>query len=142
MLLNEVISTSKAEYYSQVHLTPKPVASKGTNDPSASMSVDDYADIADVPTNDTLRETLTSNISSKATQGWRFCIDFRRLNACSNGMGWPIPNIGHMLQRIGDRRPKIFGKFDLTLGYHQAPIAVDYRHFTAFITHAGVYQWN
>jgi len=34
---------------------------------------------------------------------WRFCVDFRFLNECTSveGMGWPIPNIQEMLQRLG-----------------------------------------
>ena len=47
-----------------------------------------------------------------------------------------------MLQRVGDKRPKIFGKLDLTSGYHQAPIDKESRSYTAFITHMGVYEWN
>ena len=57
-------------------------------------------------------------------------------------MGWPIPNIRHMLQRIGNKRPKFFGKLDFTSGYHQAPLAKSSRIYTAFITHMGLYEWN
>ena len=94
-----VILRSQAEYYSQVHLTPK------------------------------------------ANKSWRFCIDYRALNAASQGMGWPIPNIPEMLQRLGAKKPKYFAKIDLTNGYHQAPLSVDSRGHTAFITHMGVYEW-
>ena len=94
-----VILASQAEYYSQVHLTPKP------------------------------------------NKAWRFCIDYRALNTASQGMGWPIPNIPEMLQRLGAKRPKYFAKIDLTNGYHQAPLSVDSRVHTAFTTHMGVYEW-
>ena len=57
-------------------------------------------------------------------------------------MGWPIPNIQHMLQRLGSHKPTIFGKLDFTSGYHQAPLAKSSRVYTAFITHMGVYVWN
>ncbi len=68
MLPLGVISESQAEYYSQVHLTPKPTPGE-----------------------------------------WRFCIDYRRLNAAGKGMGWPIPNIPDMLRRlVGNRKAKIF----------------------------------
>jgi len=100
MLPLEVISKSQAEYYSQVHLTPKPTPGE-----------------------------------------WRFCIDFRRLNLASKGMGWPIPNIADMLRRLGARAPKYFCKLDLTAGYHQAPLDEGSRRYTAFRTAHGLYEW-
>ena len=56
-------------------------------------------------------------------------------------MGWPIPNIDQMIQRIGEKRPKYFGILDLTSGYYQAPLAIESRVFTAFITCIGIYEW-
>ena len=100
MLDLEVIQPSQAEYYSQVHLTPK---SNGK---------------------------------------WRFCIDYRPLNLACKGMGWPIPNIEQMIQRLGQKRAKYYAKIDLTSGYHQAPLARDSRVSTAFITSDGVYEWT
>ena len=101
MLPLGVISESQAEYYSQVHLTPKPTPGE-----------------------------------------WRFCIDYRRLNAASKGMGWPIPNIPDMLRRLGNRKAKVFCKLDLTAGYHQAPLEEASRKYTAFRTARGLYSWN
>jgi hypothetical protein len=57
-------------------------------------------------------------------------------------MGWPIPNIAQMLQRIGRHRPAVFGVLDLTQGYHQAQISVNSRDLTAFRTSAGLYRWK
>ena len=129
MLANGVISTSQASHYSQVHLTPKPVHEQI-----------ETTSLAVAP--DIHHSSVQSNLSVTKKLGWRFCIDFRSLNICSKSMGWPIPNIRHMLQRIGNRRPKFFGKIDLTAGYHQAPVAKASRGFTAFITHLGLYEWN
>jgi len=47
-----------------------------------------------------------------------------------------------MLQRLGSKRPKYFGKLDFTSSYHQAPVAKSSRKYTAFITHMGLYEWN
>jgi transposase InsO family protein len=79
----------------------------------------------------------------KPTPGdWRFCLDFVELNDCTEGTeGWPIPNIPHMLNRIGDKKPKVFGVMDMTAGYHQAPISMSSRFLTAFICFMGVYHW-
>ena len=57
-------------------------------------------------------------------------------------MGWPIPNIQQMLQRLGSHKPKMFGKLELTSGYHQAPLSLASKVYTAFITFMGVYEWN
>ena len=56
-------------------------------------------------------------------------------------MGWPLPNIHHMLQRIGSKKPRVFGKFDMTKGYYQILIAEIVRKYTAFITYMGVFEW-
>jgi hypothetical protein len=83
------------------------------------------------------------HLTPKPTPGeWRFCIDFRRLNMACKSMGWPIPNIADMLQRLGAKRPKYFCKLDLTAGYHQAPLDEESRKYTAFRTAHGLYEWQ
>ena len=74
--------------------------------------------------------------------GFRFCIDFRKLNDATASASWPIPNIQQMIIRIGAHRASIYGIMDLTLGYHQAPISLGTRIFTAFITFAGIFQFT
>jgi len=64
----------------------------------------------------------------------RFCIDYRNLNLQTESMGWPLPNIRQMLERIGDRKPKYFAVLGLTQGYYQAAISKDSRDLTAFRT--------
>ena len=39
---------------------------------------------------------------------WRFCLDFRYLNACTEMEGGAIPIIHEMLRRIGAKKPKYF----------------------------------
>jgi hypothetical protein len=83
------------------------------------------------------------HLTPKPTPGeWRFCVDYRRLNAASKSLGWPIPNIADMLRRLGNRKSKYFCKLDLTAGYHQAPLEESSRKYTAFRTAHGLYQWN
>ena len=73
---------------------------------------------------------------------WRFCLDFVRLNDCTEGVeGWPIPNIKHMLDRIGERKSRIFGVMDMTSGYHQAPISASSQILTSFICFMGIFCW-
>lgn len=78
----------------------------------------------------------------KPDGSWRFCIDYRRLNAETKGTNWPIPNIRQMLNRIGERKPKWFGIIDLTKGYYQAPLSEKSKHLTAFITACELFEWN
>ena len=69
----------------------------------------------------------------------RLVIDFKNLNkVCSER--WSIPDIKEILQKIGDKPPKIFHVMDLTSGYYQAPIAEKCCEFTAFMTHIGHYE--
>lgn len=73
---------------------------------------------------------------------WRFCLDFVRLNEATIGTeNWPIPNIPHMIQRIGAKKPKVFGVMDMTSGYHQAPLSIASRLLTAFICFVGLFHW-
>ena len=72
----------------------------------------------------------------------RMCIDYRNLNDCTEDASWPIPNINEMLRRIGAHKAKVFATLDLTQGYHQAPLTLAARAYTAFILFCGVYQFT
>ena len=73
---------------------------------------------------------------------FRMCIDYRALNDCTADARWPIPNIAEMVRRIDSQKPKVFEIMDLTQGYHQAPLTLATRAYTAFITLSGVYQFT
>ena len=73
---------------------------------------------------------------------FRMCVDYRALNDCTADANWPIPNIAEMFRRIGSQKPKIFGIMKLTQGYHQAPLTLATRAYTALITFSGVYQFT
>jgi glycerol kinase len=62
-LANEVISTSQAEFYCQVHLTPKPVTIENVSTDSATSSSAEGG-------------TPPGNLKPNRGTGWRFCIDF------------------------------------------------------------------
>ena len=81
-------------------------------------------------------------LTPKPNGKWRFCIDYRHLNLLLKQLGWPLPHIHQMLQRIGSQKPKLFCKFDMTHGYHQAPLSESSKYLTAFITFMGVYEFN
>ena len=85
-------------------------------------------------------------LTPKKTPGdWRFCVDYRYLNSCTQAMRWPIPNIASLIERIGircnDRSAKLFATLDFTAGYHQAQLDEGSRKYTAFIVAGGLYEW-
>lgn len=81
-------------------------------------------------------------LARKKNNKWRFCIDYRDLNAQSESVGWPLPNIIQTLRDIGAQRPKFFAVLDLTSGYHQMPMSMSSRRLTAFITNRGLYEFT
>ena len=80
-------------------------------------------------------------LTPKPNGSYRFWIDFRKLNTVSKSLGWPIPNISQMIQRIGEKKAKFFTVIDLTQGYYQIPISENSRKFTAFRTVLGLFEW-
>ena len=46
-----------------------------------------------------------------------------------------------MIQRIGSKKPRVFGVMDMTSGYHQAPLSDEARTLSAFICFMGVFHW-
>jgi hypothetical protein len=77
--------------------------------------------------------------SASTTQFKRNC---RNMNDATESASWPIPNIAALLARLGKKKADTFGVMDLTSGYHQAPLSLATRAFTAFITFAGVFQFT
>ena len=73
---------------------------------------------------------------------FRFCIDYRNLNDATKPASWPIPHIRQMLGRLGAHKADTFGVIDLTAGYHQAPLNLNTRVYTAFTTFMGVYEFT
>ena len=58
-------------------------------------------------------------------------------------MNWALPNILHMVDQIGAKKPKLFAKFDImTKGYWQLELSAALRLAAAFITTIGIFVWN
>jgi hypothetical protein len=80
-------------------------------------------------------------LTPKPNGKFRFCVDYRRLNDCSKVTHtFPLPNITHMLQRLGQARFKWAATLDFTSGYHQTSLAEEYRHLAAFICEFGIFE--
>ncbi len=81
-------------------------------------------------------------VSKPDTKEKRLVLDYRALNECVGHMNWPLPNISHMIERIGALKPKKFAKFDMTKGNWQLGLAPAVWQATAFITWMGIFVWN
>ena len=82
-------------------------------------------------------------VKKKTTDGsikYRFCVDYRSLNAVTKPDAYPIPNITDTLDSLGTSR--IFSVLDMASGYHQIEVQEEDREKTAFSCHMGHYQFT
>ncbi len=79
-------------------------------------------------------------LAKKPDGTWRFCVDYRKLNAVTVDDVYPLPNIEDALQRL--EGSSLFSLMDLQSGYHQLALHKDDQKKSAFITADGLYQFK
>ncbi|KAE8238726.1 hypothetical protein A4X13_0g8405 [Tilletia indica] len=67
---------------------------------------------------------------------WRFCVDYRQLNANTVSDRYPLPTIDSVFQTLCGK--SVFSSLDAIRGYHQLPVRETDRWKTAFVCHRGI----
>lgn len=71
---------------------------------------------------------------------WRFCVDYRKLNALTHKDAFPLPRIEESLTCL--KQSRWFSTLDLASGYWQVEVDPKDRQKTAFTTPLGLYEFQ
>src|SRR6266480_6412625 len=78
--------------------------------------------------------------AKKPGGGWRFCVDYRKLNSITKKDQYPIPLIEETLARLSKAR--IFTKLDVRYAFNRIRLKEDIEDLTTFCTHYGSYKYR
>ena len=75
-------------------------------------------------------------------QEYRFAVDFRKLNAITEDMHYPLPRLEDIFDTLGNSNANMFSTLDLASGFWQIPLDPETKQKSAFVTHQGVFQFK
>jgi len=78
-------------------------------------------------------------MTKKKDGSWRFCVDYRFLNALTLKRKFPLPIVDEFLDELS--HASWFTKLDLRSGFHQILLKAGDAYKTAFSTHFGQYEF-
>lgn len=81
-------------------------------------------------------------VAKRNGSGYRFVVDYRRLNNITQLDAHPLPSPNEALESLGVSNPAWFSTLDLQNGFYQVVIDENSRPYTAFRSHAGLYQFK
>ena len=87
-----------------------------------------------------ISNVLVQKKSKDGSIKYRFCVDYRMLNALTKPDAYHIPKIVDTLDSLG--YSKIFTVLEVVSGYHQLPMKPEHREKTAFSCHRGHFKFN
>ncbi|CAM8926089.1 unnamed protein product [Rhodiola kirilowii] len=79
-------------------------------------------------------------VATRVKNGWRMCIDYRKLNAITRKDHFPLPFIDQMLDRLAGK--PFFCSLDGFSGYNQIPIAPEDQEKTTFTCPFGTFAFR
>jgi len=71
---------------------------------------------------------------------WRFCTNYRALNAIMVKENFPISTVDELIDEL--HGAQFFSKLDLRADYNQILVQKEDRYKTTFRTHQGLYEWG
>ena len=89
--------------------------------------------------------TVTENaqgelVPTRVQNGWRVCIDYRKLNASTRKDHFPLPFIDQMLERLAGKTH--YCCLDGYSGFHQIPVAPEDQEKTTFTCPFGTFAYR
>lgn len=76
----------------------------------------------------------------KKDGGYRFCVDYTRLNAITQKSKFPVPIFDQLMDELA--HAKWFSNLDLRAGFHQILMQLGEEHKTTFQTNLGQYEFS
>lgn len=76
----------------------------------------------------------------KKDHSWRFCVDYRQLNAITVKGKYPVPIIEELLDELSGA--SYFTTLDLQAGFHQIRMKEGEEYKIAFQTHFGQFEFR